>query len=210
MITKILKRCLPPRTPEEKARRKFFSIKMRKGDVAIDCGANIGSVTRHLSQSGADVYAFEPNPYAFRVLAQKFSNKQNVHCIPKGVSDKNSLMKLYLHEHSNENEVYWSQGSSLLDFKGNVLKDKYVEVQIIDLCEFIESLNRRVKILKLDVEGVECGILKKMIETDIIQKIDYVFVETHDHRIPELKEETDEIRGLIQKRGLLNINLDWT
>ncbi len=210
MITEFLKRCRPPRTPEERARREFFSIRVKKGDVVIDCGANVGSITRHLSKSGADVYAFEPNPHAYKVLAQNFSGKRNVHCIPKGVSDQNSLMKLYLHEHSDENEVYWSQGSSLLDFKGNVLKDKYVEVPIIDLCEFIESLNRRVKILKLDVEGVECGILKKMIHTDIIHKIDYVFVETHDHRIPELKEETDAIRALIQERGIQNINLDWT
>jgi len=33
--------------------------------------------------------------------------------------------------------------SSLLDFKGHVLFDKYVEVEIVDLSEFIRSLKSR-------------------------------------------------------------------
>ena len=98
----------------------------------------------------------------------------------------------------------------MLDFKGNVLSDKSVEVEIIDLCEFIKSLNHRVRILKMDVEGVECAILRKMINSGVIDKIDYVFVETHDHKIPELKTETNAIRQLIKHKKIRNINLNWT
>jgi len=195
--------------PEHKAQKQLSSIKLGKDDIAIDCGANVGDITQHLCKSGATVYCFEPNPYAFKVLRDRFSNMQNVHCIQKGVSDKNGRMKLYLHEHSDKNEVYWSTGSSLLEFKYNVLSNKYVEVEIIDLCEFIESLNRRIRILKMDVEGVECAIIRKIINSGIVDKIDYAFVETHDHKIPELKEETNAIRELIQQQGIENINLDW-
>ena len=210
MIRNALRKFLAAKTPEQMARKHFFSIKSNRTDIAIDCGANVGNITQHLCKSGATVYSFEPNPYAYKVLQDRFSNMQNVHCIPKGVSDKKNKMKLYLHQNSNEDEVYWSTGSSLLDFKGNVLTDKYIEVEIIDLCEFIESLNHRVRILKMDVEGVECRILEKIINTGVIDKIDYAFVETHDHKIPELKEETDAIRELIKKRRIENINLDWT
>ncbi|MGD9200032.1 MAG: FkbM family methyltransferase [Chitinispirillia bacterium] len=210
MIRNLLKKTSVAKTPEQKAREQLFSIKLRKTDIAIDCGANVGNITEHLCKSGATVYCFEPNPYAFEVLQDRFSNMKDVHCIPKGVCDKNSTMKLYLHENSDEDEVYWSTGTSLLKFKSNVLNDKYVEVEIIDLCEFIVSINKRVKILKMDVEGVECTILKKMIINDIIDKIDFIFVETHDHKIPELKVETDAIRELIKQRRIRNINLDWT
>jgi FkbM family methyltransferase len=209
MIRNVLRKFVSAKTPEEKARKQFFSIKLKKADIAIDCGANVGTITQHLCKSGATVYCFEPNPYAFTVLQDRFSNIQNVHCIPKGVNDKDMLMKLYLHENSDTDEVYWSTGSSLLDFKGNVLSDKYVEVEIIDLCEFIKSLNHRVRILKMDVEGVECAILRKMIKSGIIDKIDYVFVETHDHKIPELKAETNAIRQLIKHKKIKNINLNW-
>ena len=210
MIKNMLRKFVPAKTPEQKARKQLFSIKLGKTDIAIDCGANVGNITQHLCKSGATVYCFEPNPYAFEVLQDRFSNMQNVHCIPKGVSDKKSMMKLYLHENSDKDEVHWSTGSSLLNFKGNVLNDKYVEVEIIDLCEFIESLNYRVRILKMDVEGVECEILKKIICSGVIDKIDYAFVETHDHKIPELKVETDAIRELIEQKRIKNINLDWT
>ena len=210
IIKDVLKKLVQAKTPEQIARNKLFSIKLKKTDIAIDCGANVGSITRHLCKSGATVYSFEPNPHAFKVLQNSFSNARNVHCIPKGAGNKNGRMKLYLHEHSDKDEVYWSTGSSLLDFKGNVLADKYVDVEIIDLSEFIESLNHRVRILKMDVEGVECGILEKIINTGVIDKIDYAFVETHDHKIPELKADTDAIRELIKKKRIENINLDWT
>jgi hypothetical protein len=118
-------------------------------------------------------------------------------------------MKLFLHENSDEDEVHWSTGSSLLGFKANVLNDKYEEVDVVDLCDFIKSLNCRVKVLKIDVEGAECGILRKLIDTDLIRNIDYLFVETHDHKIPELKAATDDIRETIRTRKLKNIDLHW-
>lgn len=209
MAMRILKK-LFPQDAKEKAKQAFLSIKLTKADITIDCGANVGEVTRHLAKSGATVYAFEPNSHAFKILQDTFSNLPNVHCIQKGVSDKKGKMRLYSHENSGKDEVYWSTGSSLLDFKGNVLKDKYEEVEIVDLCEFIESLDGRVRILKIDVEGVECGILKKFINTGVIDRVDYTFVETHDHKIPELAAETNEIRELIRKKNIKNIDLNWT
>ena len=38
------------------------------GDVAIDCGANLGAITRIMARGGAEVHAFEPNPDAYAVL----------------------------------------------------------------------------------------------------------------------------------------------
>lgn len=209
MIKYLLRKMISPKTAHEKAIRELLSIKLKKNDIAIDCGANIGEITKQLAKSKATVYAFEPNPYAFEVLNNRFTNMQNVHCIQKGISNKNCTKKLYLHENSDKDEVYWSTGSSLLAFKGNVLTQKYVEVEIVDLIEFIDKLNSRVRILKMDVEGVECRILEKLINTGVIEKIDYAFVETHDRKIPELKSETDTIKELIKKRKIKNINLDW-
>ena len=210
MIRKILRKLTAPKTPEERARRQFFAVKLKKTDIAIDCGANVGEITQHLCKTGAIVYAFEPNPYAFKILKDKFSNTQNVHCFQKGVLDRNETRRLYFHEFSDKDEVYWSTGSSLLDYKGNILKEKYVEIPVIDISEFIRSLNSRIKLLKIDVEGVECSIVKKLINTSMVNRIDYLFVETHDHKIPELKPETDELRQIIKTMEISNINLDWT
>ena len=209
MLRKYLKRLVPLKTPEQKARNALFSVEIKKGDIAIDCGANVGEITQYFYDSGATVYAFEPNPYAYEVLKNRFSGMKNVHCIPKGVSDSNGIVKLYMHENSDDDEVYWSTGSSLLEYKGNVSSEKYIDVGVVDLCEFIESIKQRVKVLKMDVEGVECAILKKMIEKGITNNIDHIFVETHEQKIPELAAETNHIRELIAKNNIRNINLDW-
>lgn len=209
-VLKLLRRTFGPKTAEEIARKKLFSIKLKKSDIAIDCGANVGEITQYMAKFGTTVYAFEPNPHAFKILQDRFSSEEHVHCIQKGVSDKNSTMRLYLHENSDKDEVHWSTGSSLLNFKGNVLKDKYVEVEVIDLSDFIASLNHPVRILKMDVEGVECAILRKLISRGLIGCIDNAFVETHDHKIPELVVETNEIREIIKQKGFKNIDLNWT
>jgi FkbM family methyltransferase len=209
MIKNILNKFQFRKTSSQLSHQRLASIKIEDSDIAIDCGANVGNITHILSRTGATVYCFEPNPYAFAALQERFSKMENVHCIQKGVSDKDDTMKLYLHENSSSDELLWSTGSSLLDFKSNVSSKNYVEVDIIDLSEFIEKLDSRIRVLKMDVEGVECMILKRLINDGIIDKIDYTFVETHDHKIPELKDETDEIRELISNNNIENIDLDW-
>lgn len=196
-------------SPEAIAHRRLLSIKLREGDIVIDCGANIGNITELFNHSKPTIYCFEPNPYAFKVLQKRFSNSPNVHCIPNAVGIENTKMKLYFHENSDQGEVEWSEGSSLLSFKGNVLKSKHMDVEVTDLCEFIASLRHRVRILKMDVEGFECTILKNMIDTNTITTIDHIFVEMHDHKIPELVNEGNFIRDIIKKRNIKNINLNW-
>jgi len=192
-----------------KARRALLSVKLSAGDIAIDCGANVGEITKLLARRGSTVYAFEPNSYAFGVLKERFSHVPGVHCLPMAVGAANGRMKLYLHERSDEDEVYWSTGSSLLEFKGNVLEEKYQEVEVVDLCAFIESLDRQVRILKMDIEGVECAIMRRLIDSGLVERIDYIFVETHDHKIPELRAETDALKEQIVKAGIANISLSW-
>ena len=124
-MKRLLKNLLWLLTAQGRAKRMLFSVKLGVGDIAIDCGANIGDITQHLQKNGATVYCFEPNPYAFKRLKKRFLANPKVHCFEKGVFDRNDRVKLYFHELSDSDELYWSTGSSMLDFKGNILKDKF-------------------------------------------------------------------------------------
>ncbi len=183
--------------------------KISVDDIAIDCGANIGNVTEKMAEKGATVYAFEPNPYAFNLLKEKFANHPNVHCYNQGVWDKEGEMPLYLHEHSDEDEIKWSTGSSLVSSKKNIRTDKFVLVKIIDIAQFIESLATPIKLLKLDVEGVEVEIINKLIDEKIYKKINHIVVETHENKMPELKEKTNLLRKRIKQEKINNIDLNW-
>lgn len=48
--------------------------KLSAGDLAIDCGANVGEFTLPMAQSGADVIAYEPGPEIFAHLKAALAN----------------------------------------------------------------------------------------------------------------------------------------
>jgi len=179
------------------------------GDIAIDCGANIGHITNKMALTGAKVYAFEPNPYAYRLLEKRFAKFPNVTCINKGVWDRNSKVRLYLHEKADEDQVKWSTGSSLLSYKRNVNSKTSVGVEVIDLVQFIRDLNAHIALIKIDVEGVECAIINKLIDSGVIKVIQHCLVETHERGIPELKKDIGKLKKRIEVEKLTNINLKY-
>ncbi len=179
------------------------------GDVAIDCGANVGLVTARMAERGATVHAFEPNPDAFRELTRRFEGEPRVICHPQAVWHRKTTMKLFLHENAEQDPIAFSTGSSLLAFKNNVSADHHCEVEVIDLLAFIESLGRPVRLLKIDVEGAECEILEAFIARGFQRRVALTLVETHEKKIPKLRARTEAIRASLRREGISNINLDW-
>lgn len=208
-IAKSIRRKWFPRNDHDLSLYKFRRIKIHKGDVAIDCGANIGKYTLLLAKKGAIVYSFEPNPYAFGVLSYRTKNLESVICYNAAVLDVEGRMRLYLHNGSKEEPLRWSTSSALLNISYDIDPSSGFEVDVVDLIAFLGKLNRRVRILKMDIEGSEVPILKALITTGAYKQIDYVFVETHDNWFPELRTEMDAIRAEIEHRGISNIDLNW-
>lgn len=195
--------------PRRQAKKALHRMRLKPSDVAIDCGANVGKVTDRLSRLGATVYAFEPNPHAYEVLNARFRDSPNVHCIQKGVMAEAGSMKLYFHQNASQDPVKFSQGASVLECKDDVDLGSSVEIEVIDLCQFIRDLDRRITVLKMDVEGVEGRIMKKLISSGLVHQIDHVFVEMHDKYMPELAAELNEVRQLVAEQSLSWVNLNW-
>lgn len=193
------------------ARQQFEAACAALGpdDIALDCGANVGVFTEQLARGGATVYAFEPNPHAFAVLREKFGGMPNVVLAQQAVHHTAEKLRLYFHRNAGEDPVHWSTGSSLLAFKGNVDPATYAEVEAVDLCAFVAALPRPVAILKMDIEGAEVPILKRLIDSGLHRRVRRMFVETHERKIPELRPGMAEIRAMIAAAGITSINLEW-
>lgn len=174
----------------------------------MDCGANVGHVTALLADSGADVYAIEPNPYAFDVLARRFATNPRVHCLPVAVAATGGTARLHLHVDAPSDPVTWSTGSSLFVSKPNVDPEAFVEVETIDLQAFLDELGRDVQLLKLDVEGAEVEILERLLASGRITAIDHVLVEMHD-RIPGLEVRAAALRTSLAAPAYRHVHLDW-
>jgi len=178
-------------------------------DFVIDCGANLGEFTQMLAAKGATVHAFEPDPYTFSRLCDNTSHLSNVVCHNKAVGVGQAKVKLYRKPGFDESPDAASVSSSLFADKINVEEDNYVEVEQIDFVSFVKDLGRRIRLLKIDIEGTEVPLLEYMIETGSIDTTDAVFAETHDTRIPALAERTEELRKTAKERFPDKLYLDW-
>ena len=183
---------------------------LKPGELVLDCGANVGEVTEALARTGADVHAFEPNPYAFAVLRKRVRSLANVTLHERAVLDRDGVVRLYLHRRAREDQVAWSVGSSILPEKGNVDAATWLDVEAVDLGRFVLELERPVAVLKLDVEGAELSVLERLLDSRAIEQVRTVLVELHDRRVPELRADTVRLLERLEHAGVADrVRTDW-
>ena len=93
---------LPPKVPEaEVTAQKLFPSFVGKDDVVVEVGADIGGGTLVLSRLSKQVYAFEPNPYAFSKLQHATRRKRNVQILNLGAGATEETIRLKLPQLAN-------------------------------------------------------------------------------------------------------------
>jgi FkbM family methyltransferase len=183
-------------------------FRLNKHSIVMDCGANVGHISLYLSKTRATIYAFEPDPVAFARLAKRCGHIKNITCINKGVWDRNATINLYRH-HEMSTQAAFTVSSSVFPQKKNITDRSAIEIEVVNLVEFIKSLNKKVDLVKIDIEGAEIEILKKVIETDAHTLFKIMYVETHETKIPDQKVELEQIRMKMKEKQIGNIILNW-
>jgi FkbM family methyltransferase len=183
--------------------------KLDKNSIVLDCGANIGDITKKFAATGATVHAFEPDPLAFGILEKRFRASSNVILHNQGVWDKEADITLYAHKDQDSQNAAYTVSSSIVIDKINIDDSRGQLIHVIDLPEFIRQLGKRINVIKLDVEGAEIEILKKMLRDETYHLFDHMYVETHETKIPGHKEELKQIRELMERKKVTNIKLNW-
>ena len=85
-----------------------------------------------------------------------------------------------------------------------------VVVPPIDFIADLRMLDEEVGILKIDSEGAEVELLETLLdESDILRRIDYIFAETHESRIPGHEPRVRMLREKAIRITKPNINLYW-
>jgi FkbM family methyltransferase len=133
----------------------------RRGDVVLDCGANIGVFTHKALSAGARlVVAIEPTPISVECLRRNFAREiaeGRVIVYPKGVWNRVDTLELATEGEGN------SVGNSVVF--GRDLKNKIqVPLTTIDLLTAELHLDR-VDFIKMDIEGAEKQALTGAAET---------------------------------------------
>ncbi|WKN31864.1 FkbM family methyltransferase [Porifericola rhodea] len=177
--------------------------------IILDCGANQGSISALFARTGAQIFAFEPDPLAFSVLEKKFLQYPMVECVQKAVWINEGTVTLYLHMSQEGKNVDFTVSSSIIKEKVNVCESNAVEVATINLLEFIRQSDTRISVLKMDIEGAEVELLNKIFDENLHQKIDLMLVETHENKIPAHVKPIQELKQRLQEERIENVKLNW-
>ncbi len=180
----------------------------RPGDLCLDLGANIGTFTRRMAATGADVISFEPDPGAWSVLEKEVSGLANVTLIHKAAGHETGSFTLYRSDKwSADDPGAHTESSSLIPTKG---ASQAVQVDVIDIIDFIEKQDRDIRIIKMDIEGAEWEIMARLIDHPVLKRIDCIFVETHERANPaKYVPMFDALQDHAEKLTKPYINLYW-
>ena len=177
------------------------------GDICIDCGANVGEISKKFAARGARTYAFEPDPWSFQQLAANLQGHANATLFNKAVGLRPGSIDFFRDAEFSEQPDLHSLASSVYPRPDR--KQVAVQVEVADLVAFIQSLDAPVKILKMDIEGAEVELLEALIDQGIAARVGHIFVETHELQFAELLESTARLRKTVSDKGFSHINLDW-
>lgn len=137
------------------------------GDLVMDIGANIGYFTLIMAKGikeNGKVFSFEPEPKNFELLKKnvEINNYSNVILEKKAIGNKTGIAKLYLAD--RKNNIFHSGMHRI--FRSDLVSQisNPVSINIIKLDDYLQDLKfiKKIRLIKIDVEGAEFDVLKGM------------------------------------------------
>ncbi len=186
---------------------------LRPGDVAVDCGANRGDVTAVLAASGAEVHAFEPDPYNMEKLVERFAGAANVHLHAAAVGTSDGSIRLMRAANWEANPDLASVKSTVVAGGQNIAEGEGIDVPMVDFAAFLRGLvaaQGRIAFVKMDVEGAELDLLSAMLDQRLFDSVQLTVAETHERKFKDLRPRFAALRAaMAEAYPPTRVNLDW-
>lgn len=139
--------------------KDFYSFSndlVKKGDVVVDIGANIGMFTLNALSNGAEkVFSIEAMPHVFNHLYSNTHLYKNVKCFNNAISKTNELIDFYIPKSGSGVSTSFSDSSWIND------EDVKIQCQGITFDKFITDQKIEfIDCLKIDCEGGEWDVIE--------------------------------------------------
>lgn len=137
-----------------RAETALYERCIRRGETVVDCGANVGYFTLIFARcvgAGGRVFAFEPEPDNFRLLARNIARNgyRNVTAVQRALSREEGVAPLAL------------AADNLGDHRLGPMQEERptINVPVTTLDASVAARAGRIDFLKLDVQGREPAVL---------------------------------------------------
>ena len=191
-------------------RRSYHEFRQRirrapPGALALDCGANVGDVTGLLVKDGYRVIAFEPEEIALVELRRRFGAHERVTIVPKAIGGTTRRATLYREVKAG---TVYTEASSVLPMNHHSAGAAY-DVEVVGILDVLAELGEPVDVMKVDIEGAEAELLEAILDAGAQQRIEQIYVETHERLDAGIARRLAAIRSRLAETGVTNIDLGW-
>jgi FkbM family methyltransferase len=173
-----------------------FLNNIEKPSSFVDIGANQGIYTLIASKNRniKKIYSFEPVPENFKSLKKniKLNSFDKITTIKAAISSQNKNRYISFNK--------FHTGTSSLDLKKNNT-NKLIKIKTINFKYLKKLIKHNYNlIIKIDVEGHELVVLEQIVKSNLIIKVDYIFIEINFKRNNLIK-----IRRILKKFKFIEI-----
>jgi FkbM family methyltransferase len=175
---------------------------LKKGDVVLDIGANMGYyclLESKLVGKKGKVYAIEPvksniDVLKFNIFLNKYENIQIDHL---AIGNENGHVDMFLTDKSNRHSIFKYEEST----------DKKERVPIMKLDTFVEKEGiKKIDFIRMDPEGYECEIIDGALNT--LEKYKpKMFIETHSPLTKYMKDKS--VKSMLKKLKKIGYKIDY-
>jgi FkbM family methyltransferase len=174
--------------------------------IYLDFGANAGdTLADHIAANDVDLsWGFEPNPMLAGALRSRFA-EERVEIIEMAAWTENGVLPLFLGNHPLSSTLLPGK-VPLENFPQFVITyDRSVEVQTLDTAAWLREhvLADDFVIAKMDIEGAEYPVLRRLLDTGTIDLIDELRCEFHPERFPAHARDHDRLVCEVERRTRL-------
>lgn len=184
----------------------FLKRVLKEGDHVVDVGANIGFhsmlMASLVGQTGL-VEAFEPSPEnVLEIRANQESNKfRNINIHQKVLGEYPGETLQYIFNPSDSGTSFVAKGEIPSGADARILKSYTLDDEL--------SCDKKIKVIKMDVEGSEVAILKgakKILEKRLVK---YWIIEYCPPELNRMGETLNSLRDYMAGFGLDMFVLDY-
>lgn len=171
---------------------------IKNGDTVVDVGGNIGLFSLFVKEiyKNSQIIVFEPEENNFKLLKENLKNYNGIDFYQKAIGNNTGKVKLNISK---------NMGAHSIDINNPItLNPGYISRQSVELVKLDNILNKKIDVIKIDIEGYEKEAIEGAKNT-IVNNLPLIVV-AYEHYNGQKEDLINTIKGINRDYKYLILN----